>query len=200
MTQPSSGSRAAVWSESTPHLHFSARWNKSALNFSVSLVRDEELDELFNTNGCQVPGGQMSKWWMRKSAVNMNSFCPESCRKAAACALTLRASSFRPGGVLKNLFHSCWFRFPSLVIEEPNWEPSQSLSSHRRWVSAFVWNRTSGWVTGSAASEGSLSAGVRVQARTNQLRITAINIRTQSLFFCSCKIYELVKSDFSSLL
>lgn len=61
MTQPSSGSCAAVWSESTPRLHFSARWNKSALNFSVSLVRDEELDELFNTNGCQVPDGQMSK-------------------------------------------------------------------------------------------------------------------------------------------
>lgn len=115
MTQPSSGSCAAVWSESTPHLHFSARWNKSALNFSVSLVRDEELDELFNTNGCQVPDGQMSKWWMRKSAVNINYFSPESCRKAAACALTLRASSFRPRGVLTNLFHCYWFRFPNLT-------------------------------------------------------------------------------------
>lgn len=45
----------------------------------VSLVRDKERaklerDEILNTNGCQVPDEQMSKWWMLKSVVNIVAF------------------------------------------------------------------------------------------------------------------------------
>lgn len=109
-------SNAAVWSASTPHLHFSTQRKRSVkahqtysspFLFPVSLVRDKERsklgrNEIFNTNGCQVPDEQMSKWCMLKSVVNIVSFCPSLLKlgpglwNTTTYVVNPRSSSLRP--------------------------------------------------------------------------------------------------------